>query len=218
ISSEAGSMLSALAIEPGSSSASSSSCSWEREASSLKARNFSTSRPGSSRTVGTGGSGKVDRSEISTPKILVSFWTMISRTCTRLSRSISSAQVPLWPIIKDSSSCERPACSLRSRKRTPSTRYSCICIVPFRLVEISPFASQGSIPCIARAFEGRLRRVRIARQLRPPDEEDLQEILAEVLPDLGPVGGLQSYDHYGVHADGFGQLFLRHEHPLPRSR
>src|SRR5918993_562919 len=91
-------------------------------------------------------------------------------------------------------------------------------VVPFRLIEDIPCVSQGSILCIARAFESRLRWVRVACQLRPPHEEDLHEILAEVLPDLCPVCGLQSYYHCGVHADGFGQLILRHEHPLPRSR
>src|SRR5215213_7258917 len=77
---------------------------------------------------------------------------------------------------------------------------------PFRLIEDIILRLPGSILRFARAFEGRLRWVRVACQLRPPHEEDLHEILAEVLPDLGSVCGLQSYNHCGVHADGFGHL------------
>src|SRR5215213_11274724 len=61
-----------------------------------------------------------------------------------------------------------------------------------------------------------LRGVREARQLRAADEEYLREILTEVVPDLGPLGGLEAYDDVRVHAQRLRQLLLRHEDPLPR--
>src|SRR5215212_6550126 len=63
----------------------------------------------------------------------------------------------------------------------------------------------------------RLRGVWVARQLRAPDEEDLCEVLPEIVPNLGPLRGLEADDHIRVHAQRLGQFLLRHEDPLPCS-
>src|SRR5918998_2587705 len=74
----------------------------------------------------------------------------------------------------------------------------------------------GEVLEVRSTLVDRLRRVGVARQLRAGDEEDLREVLPEVVPDLGPLRGLEAYDHVRVHAKRFGQLLLRHEDPLPR--
>src|SRR5829696_6345614 len=104
----------------------------------------------------------------------------------------------------ESSSWVRLAASRSSRKRAPSKRYSCMLFPLGEVLDVRPL------------LVNRLRAVRVARQLRAGDEEDLRDVLPEVIPDLGPLGGLEAYDHVRVHAQRFGQLLLRHEDPLPR--
>src|SRR5215212_1566855 len=74
----------------------------------------------------------------------------------------------------------------------------------------------GGVLEVRPARVDRLRGVREARQFRAADEEYLREILTEVVPDLGPLRGLEAYDDVRVHAQRLRQLLLRHEDPLPR--